>query len=294
MDKHAFLVMAHNHFGILEKIIVLLDDDRNDFYIHIDKKVKDFDFDEFKSLAKKSNVFFVDRSSINWGGYSQIKCELTLLKSALKGKYSYYHLISGVDMPLKSSDEIHKFFELNSGKEFVHFSRQEDFNSGIYNRFNKYHFLQEHCKSNNLINQCERVLLKIQSILGVNRNKDNDIRFGFGSNWFSITHELADYVVSNEQMIYKLYKNSACCDEIFLQTLVLNSDFKNRLFYVNDDGDYYSCVRFIDWKRGNPYVFKKEDYNDLINSKCMFARKFDLSLDKDIVELIFKHLKREV
>lgn len=294
MDKHAFLVMAHNHFGILEKIIVLLDDDRNDFYIHIDKKVKDFDFDKFKSLAKKSNVFFVDRSSINWGGYSQIKCELTLLKSALKGKYSYYHLISGVDMPLKSSDEIHKFFELNSGKEFVHFSRQEDFNSGIYNRFNKYHFLQEHCKSNNLINQCERVLLKIQSILGVNRNKDNDIRFGFGSNWFSITHELADYVVSNEQMIYKLYKNSVCCDEIFLQTLVLNSDFKNRLFYVNDDGDYYSCVRFIDWKRGNPYVFKKEDYNDLINSKCMFARKFDLSLDKDIVELIFKHLKREV
>lgn len=171
MDKHVFLIMAHNNFGILEKIIVLLDDDRNDFYIHIDKKVKDFDFDKFKSLAKKSNVFFVDRSSVNWGGYSLIKCELTLLKSALKGKYSYYHLISGVDMPLKSSDEIHKFFELNSGKEFVHFSRQEDFNSGIYDRFNKYHFLQEYCKSNSLINQCERVLLKIQSILGVNRNK---------------------------------------------------------------------------------------------------------------------------
>ena len=62
---------------------------------------------------------------------------------------------------------------------------------------------------------------------------------------------------------------------------------------MNNDGDYYSCVRFIDWKRGNPYVFKKGDYNDLMNSKCMFARKFDLSVDEDIVNLIFNNLNRE-
>ncbi len=293
MNKHAFLIIAHNNFGILEKTITLLDDSKNDFYIHIDKKVKNFDFDKFKSLPRKSNIFFVDRSSINWGGYSQIKCELTLLKAAIKREYSYYHLISGVDMPIKSRDEIFNFFELNAGKEFVHFSKKEDFHSGVYERFNKYHFLQEHCKSNYLISQIEKALLKAQEFLGINRNKNRDIEFGFGSNWFSITNELASYVVSNEKLICKLYKNSVCCDEIFLQTLVLNSDFKNHLFYMNNDGDYYSCVRFIDWKRGNPYVFKKGDYNDLMNSKCMFARKFDLSVDEDIVNLIFNNLNRE-
>lgn len=43
-DKHAYLIMAHNEFDILEKQLRLLDDYRNDIYIHIDKKVKQFNF----------------------------------------------------------------------------------------------------------------------------------------------------------------------------------------------------------------------------------------------------------
>ena len=51
MDKHAYLIMAHNNFGILEKLLMLLDDQRNDIYIHIDKKVKDFDFHYFSYIC---------------------------------------------------------------------------------------------------------------------------------------------------------------------------------------------------------------------------------------------------
>ena len=36
--------MAHNNFYILEKLLHLLDDPRNDIYVHIDKKVSEFDF----------------------------------------------------------------------------------------------------------------------------------------------------------------------------------------------------------------------------------------------------------
>ena len=54
--KHAYLIIAHNEFNILEKTIELLDDERNDIYLHIDKKVKNFDFDKFKNIAKKSNI----------------------------------------------------------------------------------------------------------------------------------------------------------------------------------------------------------------------------------------------
>ena len=38
MGKHAFLIMAHNQFDLLEMLIKLLDDAENDFYIHIDAK----------------------------------------------------------------------------------------------------------------------------------------------------------------------------------------------------------------------------------------------------------------
>lgn len=40
MQKHAYLIMSHNDFYILEKLLRLLDDRRNDIYVHIDKKVK--------------------------------------------------------------------------------------------------------------------------------------------------------------------------------------------------------------------------------------------------------------
>lgn len=36
MKKHAYLIIAHNDFEILENLIILLDDMRNDIYIHID------------------------------------------------------------------------------------------------------------------------------------------------------------------------------------------------------------------------------------------------------------------
>ena len=49
MGKHAYLIMAHNEFYILEKLLKLIDDERNDIYLHIDKKAKNFNFDKIKN-----------------------------------------------------------------------------------------------------------------------------------------------------------------------------------------------------------------------------------------------------
>lgn len=37
--RHAFLILAHNEFQILKILLSMLDDGRNDIYLHIDKKV---------------------------------------------------------------------------------------------------------------------------------------------------------------------------------------------------------------------------------------------------------------
>ena len=91
----------------------MLDDERNDFYIHIDKKVKDFDSSAFDGVLKHSNLTFCDRVNITWGDFSQIQSEMTLFKAAASANenYSYYHLISGVDLPIKSKDEIYRFLK---------------------------------------------------------------------------------------------------------------------------------------------------------------------------------------
>ena len=36
-NKHAYLIIAHQNFHILERLLLLLDDSRNDIYLYIDK-----------------------------------------------------------------------------------------------------------------------------------------------------------------------------------------------------------------------------------------------------------------
>ena len=38
--KHAYMIIAHTNFQQLQTLIDLLDDERNDIYLHIDKKAK--------------------------------------------------------------------------------------------------------------------------------------------------------------------------------------------------------------------------------------------------------------
>lgn len=293
MNRHAYLIIAHNEFGILEKLIKLIDDERNDIYIHIDKKVKKFDFEYFNKIPEYSEIKFVNRYDIAWGSFSMVECELELLKNAVfsKTEYEYIHLISGVDMILKSQEYINNFFQKNKGKEFIHFT-YKDINNKTRERISLYHLFRN--KRNIFFRILTNIFLVIQRIFKINRIKNKNLEIQKGSQWFSITGEFAKYIVSKEEFIRKTFNYSYCADEVFIQTLIMNSEFKNNLFNKNFDNDHYACLRCIDWKRGNPWIFKKDDYDMLVNSKAIFARKFSEKVDKDIVDMIFINLKGEI
>lgn len=68
-------------------------------------------------------------------------------------------------------------------------------------------------------------------------------------------------------------------DEIFLQSYVYNSDkYKNNLY--NDKDEDLGCMRKIDWLRGQLYVWQLKDYEELVTSPYLFARKFS---ERDMV-----------
>lgn len=122
MTRHAYLITAYNNFYVLERLIRLLDDDRNDIYVHIDGKVEDFDFERFSSLCNSSTLTFVPAVRVYWGQYSQVRSVFRLFKCAVPGVYGYYHLLSGSDLPIKTQDQIHDFFSRNHGRELIHFA----------------------------------------------------------------------------------------------------------------------------------------------------------------------------
>ena len=66
-------------------------------------------------------------------------------------------------------------------------------------------------------------------------------------------------------------------DELFFQTLIMNSPLRETV--VNDN------LRFLDWSREPaPAVLGVHDLDRMIESGKLFARKFDVTVDADVLD----------
>ncbi|QFJ56321.1 beta-1,6-N-acetylglucosaminyltransferase [Pseudobutyrivibrio xylanivorans] len=276
MGKHAYLIIAHNSWKQLQFLINTLNDSRNDFFLLIDKKSTDFNEASFINGCCNASLTIVEPVSIFWGDYSQIKAELALLEAAThKDHYDYYHLISGVDMPLKSQDEIHDFFDVNQGREFIDF----DAHGGAeiaYERMRYYYLLQTHIgrKRHTCLKIFRDTILLFQKILSIDRARDIKQYLEKGSNWFSITDDFARYIVAHSEFIEEYFKMTYCADEVFVQTMLNMSPYKDNWYGFKNKDIQYQNHRYVDWGRGKPYTFSKDEYPTLCKSPYMFARKF--------------------
>ena len=58
--KHAYLIIAHNNWKQLSLLLSVLDDERNDIYIHIDKKSKNVPIDSLRKSVRNQNYIFIE------------------------------------------------------------------------------------------------------------------------------------------------------------------------------------------------------------------------------------------
>ena len=300
--KHAYLVIAHEQFGQLEKLLKTLDHPGNDIFLHIDKTatLTPQAKTALEQACVHSPLYFVERQSVHWGGYSQVLTEVTLLEAAVShGTYGYYHLLSGVDLPLQTQSYIHAFFEENNGYEFLTFSG-EDICERVRpaDRIRYWHPFMDHPLPspffNKLLMKGQGALLKLQKLFRVDRLKGKNITVGYGSNWFSITHDLATYVVSQKEQIRRTYRSSLCADEVFLHTLVVNSPFNDKVYIregVHDlPTDKQGNRRYINWWDGSPYTWREKDIPQLLEAKeqgYLFSRKFSEKTDEAVVNYLY-------
>lgn len=293
MKRHAYLILAHGHFEQLKKLISLLDDPRNDIFVHIDARATAFDASAFEGLCKHSRLQFIEpRIAVHWGGISIMRAELALLKEAVKGQYTYFHLLSGMDLPIKTQDQIHAFFQEHQGKEFLD---MWVFKSHTHRRFHYYTLFPEGAGSF-FPNLANNLFKGLQMLVGHQINKGVDFRFA--SQWFSITQDCARYVVSQEAWLEKVFRHTNTADEIFLPTLIWNSPFKEKLYDAREHPQNTELtqanMRFIDWTRGesirHPWVFRADDWGLLMSVPHLWARKFDDSIDAQIIDRIYKTL----
>ena len=301
LSKHAYLIIAHNNFNQLKLLIELLDDARNDIYLHIGKDAKNIDVSTFTSICKHAELYLSnERLTGYWGDRSLIDITLLLLKQSTNThQYEYYHLLSGVDLPIKSQDYIHNFFTENSGYEFVGFDKKVDadysYRTKMEERVKYYHLflpLQYFRRQKGFIKKgglfaygiLDGISLRVQKLIRINRLAEYNATIFKGAQWFSITHNFALYILNKQTDIDELIRYSLCSDEIVVQTTIMNSPFKEKI-------SPYGYMRHIDWNRGRPYTFRSSDLEELLQSDKLFARKFDENTDIEIINEIYNHFK---
>lgn len=165
-------------------------------------------------------------------------------------------------------------------------------------RIHQYHFGVDKIRSKNIVvflcaKAFGEISPAIQRICGIKRN--TDLCIAYGSNWVSITDDFVHYLLNCKEDTLHRYKHSKCADELFLQTILYNSPFRDRL-YLTSDGK--TCnMRAIEWDksgcmRGTLRTYQESDFRKLIDSPMLFARKFS-SHNITIVNKLISYIKSQ-
>jgi hypothetical protein len=285
--KQAVLITAYKDFSLLTDILNYFSGDTFEFYIHIDKKSKS-DIENIKNIPTNNLKLLSRKFKINWGGINHLKCILLLAEEALKNKeIIFFHLISGQDFPVKELS----YFDVisNKKKDYLEYFEMpaKCWKNGGMDRVELYNFYdildaKKHQKIISILNY-------LQKKLNFKRTISNKIPKLFaGSTYWSLTRDTLQYVIdytNNNKTLINRLKYTFCAEEIYFQSVIMNSDFLKNV--INDN------LRYIDWDSGRggyPAVIDTSDFSSIESSNKLFARKFDLIKSNELkLKLIAAH-----
>ena len=270
--RHAYLILAHAHWKQLRTLLALLDDERNDIFVHVDLKTDITPF--LQAECRHSKLTFTrQRIDCRWGTVSLVEAEFLLFEEARnQGRYACYHLLSGQDFPIKSQDYIHRFTESHPGVNYISYV-EDSRAASVPERALQYHFLIHRpgvSLKGTIMTRLRKGFVKIQQCLHIRRQFPFPIRKG--AQWVSISDDFCAYLMERSADLLRLFKRTYGPDEMVIQSVFASSPFAGTQ-YRPKGSEYEQCLREIDWERGEPYTWTEEDLPFLMASDKWFARK---------------------
>jgi hypothetical protein len=289
--KHALLITAYKDFPVLEALVNSFKHHDVYIFIHIDKKSKFISLEEIKSLKSQPNIILLkERLTINWGSFNHLLALISLLKKAAEIQdITYFHALSGQDILIKDLNYFFDFFNKYAGKSFISSFPlpTKKWTGGGINRLSHYQLYDTLNAKGFLFKKVNHRFINLQKLFGISREPIKGVEKLYGGGtWWSLNREAVDYSLQfiklNKQFL-KRFKYSFCPEEIFFQTILLNSPLHGNI--INDD------LRYIDWVRRNgncPAILDETDLELLRSSPKLFARKFQTPISSNLLMLLNK------
>jgi hypothetical protein len=281
----AYIISAYKNSGQLVRLVRRLSAGGTSFFIHIDRKSRAEIFEgAFQQLRDIPDLRFLPRHRCHWGDFGHVRATLkgihTLVTSGTP--FDYAVLLTGQDYPVQSHDRIARFFAQAGGKSYLSYFPlpHEEWEHGGLDRIQRWHW---------------RVLgrhISFPASRGLPLKRSFPAGFApyGGSSYWCLSRACVQYIhdfVGRNPAFVSFFHTVDVPDEIFFQTLLLNSPLASAL--VNDD------LRYIDWKdpdAGSPGLLVTEDFERIAGSGKLFARKFDETIDHEILDLLDRHIDR--
>ncbi len=275
-----YLILAHRRPELVHGLVDTLGShDSVGIYLHVDPRA---DLKSFTSAVAGQDLQIVrPRVRANWGSYGIVRATLSGLRFIVereRGPY-YFVLLSGQDFPIKPIPAIERFFAETRSSAQTQYGRMGTPEGKETDRYTRY-FLH---------NQFHvRGAWRFEKFL--NRHlRRRGFPAGFepysGFQWWSASHDVIRYIVDfteEHKSFRRFFWFSNCPDEMFFQTIIMNSPFADRV--LNDD------LRFTEWPEGawSPRLLTQSDIPTLLGSPALFARKFE---DVEVTKEIARRLK---
>ncbi|MDR2843050.1 MAG: beta-1,6-N-acetylglucosaminyltransferase [Candidatus Symbiothrix sp.] len=281
--KIAILILAHKNENQVNRLIHHLAKDF-DVYIHIDTR-------SGIKIQPKNNIHVYRKFKVYWGSFDNLKSTLFLLREAHKKHYNRYILISGQDLPIKSNAEISTFFANNS-YEYIELNElpkpEWHTENGGFDRVSRYYPNRITLGNNRLIfkilffieTQFFRLLLKV-------KKRPINYAFAGGEYWMNLSgncvNRIFDYMARDKKFL-KRFKWTYIPEELFFQTAIHT---------IGGLKVISNSLRFVNWVQGalSPRTLIQDDYEKIIHSDMLFARKFDENEDRNIIDSILEKIK---
>jgi hypothetical protein len=272
----AFIVSAYKNLDQLVRLVDRLSTGRNVVFIHVDRKTDDGAYGRFAaSLAGRPAVHLLERHICHWGGFGHVRATLKGIDALLARGLAFEHLVllTGQDYPIKPLPAIERFFEENRGRSFMAYNPLPTEWWSPRGGLDRVEYRHWRWRGRHV-----RLPWKRRFPAGLRP-------FGGGAYW-CLSRACVEYVskfIEARPEVVEFFKHVDVPDEIFFQTVIMNSDLADSV--VNDN------LRYIDWTRGpRPALLEARDLEALRESPKLFARKFDVFHDEEVLDLIDRHL----
>ncbi len=293
--KIVYIILAHKLPEQLVRLVRRLSADETSFLVHVDRKT---DYAIYRRMTDPlnsyQNVHFLERHLCNWGDFGHVEATLDGLRVILEMNLGcdYVILLTGQDYPIKPNNHIRDYLNASNENSFIEYfalpSDRWKSESGGLDRLTYWHFnwrgrrFALRKKGEFRYPLLARLWLHLADKPPIRRSLPKSTSVFGGSAYWCLTRDCIEYVdgfVRKNPRFVNFFRHVLLPEEIFFQTVILNSDFRNRI--VNDS------LRYIAWSRSpHPAILSDQDFESLISAPKLFARKFDMTINSNILDMI--------